>query len=371
MKVTELAIVGLGTVLPDFPVTQDQGGAWLTGYLEYPDRTKRFANRIFRLSRVETRYSVLPDFTHPESSVLYRGGLPALEERMNVFRTEAPKLAERACNEALDHAHVRPADVTHLIIITSTGFFTPGPDADLVHRLGLSVSVERTVVGMAGCSGAFTGFRFARRIVGDDPSANVLLVCVELSSIHLDDEPDHDKIVAYSIFGDACAAAVLTGANDPDQALVILGDSETRLEYEGRDLLRWDLKSTGFSITLSDELAPFFKQRIADFVAPLIAKATGNSVDPSEVRSWVVHPGGPSILRSVEQELGLKPDALASSWKVLQNGGNLSSASVLFVLQHERMRKELGDRGLFVGFGPGLTLEGAVFSLGGRAFDQL
>ena len=371
MEATELAIVGLGTVLPDYPVTQDEGGAWLTGYLEYPSRTKRFANRIFRLSSVETRYSVLPDFTDPENSVLYRGGLPTLEERMNVFRREAPKLAERACNDALHQARVRPADVTHLIIITSTGFFTPGPDADLVHRLGLSPAVERSVISMAGCSGAFTGFRFARRIVGDDPDANVLMVCIELSSIHLDDEPDHDKIVAYSIFGDACGAAVLTGAADPGRALVILGDSETRLEYQGRDLLRWDLKSTGFSITLSDELAPFFKERVANFIAPLVAKATGNSEDPREVRSWVVHPGGPSILRNVEQELELKPDALESSWRVLQNGGNLSSASVLFVLQHERMRKEPGDRGLFVGFGPGLTLEGAVFSLGGRAFDQL
>ena len=371
MKTTEVAIIGLGTVLPDYPVTQNEGGSWLSEYLEYPDRTKRFAKRIFRLSSVETRYSVLPDFTHPEESVLYRGGLPTLEERMSIYRSEAPKLAERACNEALLHARVRPADVTHLIIITSTGFFTPGPDVDLVHRMGLPISIERTVISMGGCSGAFTGFRAARRIVGDDPSAKVLMVCLELSSIHLDDEPDHDKIVAYSIFGDACAAAVLTGATDLSQALVTLEDSETRLEHEGRDLLKWDLKSTGFSITLSDDLAPFFKERVAGFVAPLIAKVTGGSKDPKDVRSWVVHPGGPSILRGVEQQLDLKPEALESSWKVLQNGGNLSSASVLFVLQHERTRREVGERGLFVGFGPGLTLEAVVFSLGGRAFDQL
>jgi predicted naringenin-chalcone synthase len=368
---TELAIIGLGTVLPDFAVGQSEAGEWVCSYLDYPSQTRRFADRVFRLSSVKTRYSVLPDFSSPLESVLYRGGLPALEDRMKVFRAEAPRLAQRACTEALSHANLSPNDVTHLIVITSTGFFTPGPDADLVDRLGLLPSVERTVVSMGGCSGAFTGFRIARRIVGDVPSAKVLMACVELSTIHLDNEPDHDKIVAYSIFGDACSAALFTGAVDPDDAIATIGDNETRLEYEGRDLLKWDLRSTGFSISLSDGLAPFFKERVADFVAPLVAKATGGSEDPRDVRSWVVHPGGPAILRGIEQELDLKPESLVSSWEVLRNGGNLSSASVLFVLQRERMRGRIGDRGLLLGFGPGLTMEAAVFSLGGRAFSQL
>lgn len=368
---TDLTILGLGNVLPTFPVSQQQGGRWLTEYVDYPDRTKRFAQRIFRLSSVETRYSVIPDFTHPERSVLYQGGLPSLEDRMRVFRAEAPRLAKQACDEALRHASLESSAITHLIMVTSTGFFTPGPDADLIELMGLSPSIERTVVSMIGCSGAFTGMRIARRIVGDDPSAKVLMVCLELSSIHLDDEPDHDKIVAFSLFGDACAAAVMTGEVDPRQAVAVFGESDTLLEYSGRELLKWDLKSTGFSITLSDDLASFFGSRIAGFAKRLVAEATGGSDDARDVESWAVHSGGPSILRGVQDALNLKPEALTASWEVLHNGGNLSSASVLFVLQREHMRRQAGQRGLMLGFGPGLTLEGAVFSHGGRRFGRL
>jgi predicted naringenin-chalcone synthase len=367
----ELAIVGLGTVYPEHRVCQDDVGPWVANYLDYPQQSRRFAERIFRLSSVRTRYSVLEDFSNSSKATLYTGGLPALEDRMRVFQTAAPALAEKASIDALEHAGLAAVDITHLIVITSTGFFTPGPDADLVARLGLSISVERTVVSMSGCSGAFTGLRLAQRIIGDDSTSKVLMICVELSTIHLDDEPDHDKIVAYSIFGDACGAAVLTNASDPNRAIATVGNFRTQLEYGGRDLLKWDLKSTGFSITLSDDLVPFFSERVGDFVAPLIEHATGGSPDPRDVPSWVVHPGGPSILRNIQQRLDLEPDALESSWRVLRDGGNLSSASVLFALQHERIRRNVGDKGLLLGFGPGLTLEGAVFALGGRAFDQI
>lgn len=368
---TDLAIIGLGTALPDNQVTQHQAGRWLSDYLGYPPTTKRFAERIFRLSSVETRYSVLRDFTNPERSELYLGGLPRLEERMRVFQAEAPRLAERACNEAIRHAEIANSDVSHLIVVTSTGFFTPGPDVELVSRLGLPETVERTVVSMAGCSGAFTGLRVARSVVGNDPSAIVLMVCVELSSIHLDDEPDHDKIVAYSIFGDACAAAVISKPTDDARTVARITDIRTRLEADGREFLKWDLKSSGFSITLSDELAPFLSERIAGFVDPMVDPLLGRSGAARDISSWVVHPGGPSILRNVQVQLDLKPDALESSWNVLRNAGNLSSASVLFVLRQEHMKRNIGDTGLLLGFGPGVTLEGAVFTHGGRAFDQI
>jgi predicted naringenin-chalcone synthase len=368
---TKLAIAGLGTALPDFPIAQSEVCDWLADRLHYSSRTRRFAERIFRLSKVESRYSVLPDFTDPANSILYRDAPPTLEARMQVFREEGPKLAERACNEALRQAGFRSKDVTHLIMITSTGFYTPGPDADLVKRMNLSSSIERTVVSMGGCSAAFTGFRLARQIVASDANATVLMACLELSSIHLDNDPNQDKIIANSVFGDACGAAVLTGATDPKQAVAFLGNNKTLLDYDGRDLVTWDLKSTGYSISLSGELTPFIKERLADFVSPLVSTLTRGSEDPQNVSSWVVHPGGPSILRTIQIQLGLKETALQSAWEVLRDGGNLSSASILFVLQREILRREVGDEGILLGLGPGLTFEAAAFRLGERAFDQL
>lgn len=335
---TDVAIIGMGTALPQYPVTQNEAGQWVVDDLDdldYPSRTKRYAGRTFRRSTVATRYSVLPDFTCPEEATLYRVGLPTLDERIETFRTETVKLAERACLSSFAEAGVVPADITHLVVVTSTGFFTPGPDWDLVVRLGLSDTVERTVVSMSGCSGAFTGLRLAKRIVGDEPASKVLMVCVELSSIHLDDIPDDDKIVAFSIFGDASAATVVTGVGEEENPAVVLGNFQSQLDIAGRELLKWDLNSTGFSITLSDELVPFLRERVSSFCQPLVASVAGDGREPRDVQSGVVHPGGPSILRNVQIQLDLKPDALETSWEVLRDGSNLSSVSVHSILDKE------------------------------------
>ncbi len=360
-----IAVAGLGTALPDYRVLQEVGCEWLTNRFGYPPRLRRFAERIFRLSRVEARYSVLPDFTDPGDAVLYGSTLPSLEARMRLFSLEAPKLAFRACREAIAEARVTPEALTHLVVVTSTGFFTPGPDVVLVDLLGLSPSIERTVVSMSGCAGAFCGLRVAGHIAAADSRARVLLVCVELSSIHLDDQPSHEKIVAYSIFGDSAAAAVVGAVSSVEAPVAVVDQFETRLLPEGRDLLRWDIRSTGFAITLGSGLVAFLAEHLKEFISPKIRAVSGGCDDPTRVPSWVVHPGGPAVLEGVQRALGLDRRNLTSAWETLRDGGNLSSASVLFVMQRERSRCQPGTRGVLLGFGPGLTLESAAYSLGG------
>lgn len=348
------AIVGIGTAVPEHAVGREASVRWLTSALRADPVAARLAERVVLRSGIDTRWTCVPDFAADGEPLLLGSSSPTTSVRMRAFREFAPPLAAEACRRALASAQTAPDEITHLVVVTCTGFFAPGPDADLVGLLGLRRDVERTLVGFMGCHAAFNGLRVARQHVEARPGGKALLVCVELCSLHFRPDPSPDNVVANALFADGAAAVVL--AADAD-ALAQLGPSAAFLEDGTRRDMGWEIGDDGFRMTLSSYVPRLVTAPLAEFVGPLAGRGTS---------SWCVHPGGRAILDHVEDALALPADALASSRAVLRDIGNVSSGTVLFVLERELARTREGDRGVMLGFGPGLTLEGASYVRGPR-----
>jgi predicted naringenin-chalcone synthase len=358
---SRVAILGIGSALAPHASRQLDLLPALVPALEPGSARERLATRIFRNACIEERRFCIPDFREGTRKALYGTPNPGLGRRMDVYRSEAPRLAASSCERALKRARVAADEITHLVVVTCTGIFTPGPDVELAERLALPPDVERTIVGFMGCSGAFHGLRVARR-AALERDARVLLVCVELCSLHRRDETGAGALVAQSIFADGAAAVVLGAVRDGDRPLAVLGADRTHLEPGTREALTWEMRDDGFAIRLSPELPALVEGRVGRFVAPLL-----DQLDPQLRLAWIVHPGGAAILRAVQRGLGLEHEDLATAWSVLRRLGNTSSSAVLYVLEEALPRIAAGSEGVMLGFGPGLTFEALHLQRGGAA----
>jgi predicted naringenin-chalcone synthase len=356
--VSQVGILGIGSALPAYASRQADLLAALVPAPAAGSARERIAQRLFRNACIEERRFCIPDFRAGAAPILYGVASPGARRRMEVYQREAPRLAASACERALKSARVAADEVTHLVVVTCTGAFAPGPDVELVSRLALRPEVERTLVAFMGCSGAFHGLRVARR-AAREPRARVLLACVELCSLHRREATDTGSLVAQSIFADGAAAVVLGACDGQSPPLVELGEARTHLEPGTRGALTWELRDDGFAVHLAPELPAIVASQVARFVAPLL-----DGVDPASPLAWLVHPGGAAILRAVERALGLERQDLASAWSVLRRLGNTSSAAILYVLEEALPGLAPGNQGVMLGFGPGLTFEALRFRRG-------
>lgn len=308
-------------------------------------------------SGIGHRWSVLPVAQGGGSPVdaggFYQGDdHPGTGERMRLYAEHAPELALAAID---DLATQRPlGEVTHLVVASCTGFVAPGIDQIIARRLSLRPSVERLLVGFMGCYAAVAALRSARHIVRSDPAARVLVVCVELSTLHLQQADAIEPLLAMLQFGDGAAAALVTA--EP-AGFAIEAPFATTLP-QSADLIRWDITDRGFAMHLSGEVPGRIAAALADADT---ARAVTGGHDIAAVDGWAVHAGGRSILDAVEGALGLQPDALAASRAVLQAAGNMSSATLMFVLAR-LLRGAPVRRGVALAFGPGLAAEGFGFA---------
>ena len=348
------AVLGLGTALPQFVIEQAAAGAAVGAWFPDGHAARDLAPRVFRLAGVALRRSVVDGFRPDMPGPLLAHPSPSTGARMQLYAMHAPDLAAVAARRALESAATPPQEIDHIVVVSCTGFVSPGPDVALIASLGLRRDVERTIVGFMGCHGAFNGLRVARAAARD--GRTTLLVCVELCSLHVQPDGSRDALVSEALFGDG-ASAVVVGRETPERpALVRLGRGASRVAPDGGAHMAWEIGDHGFRMRLSSYVPGLLAADLSDFVAPL---AGGRDVD-----SWCVHPGGPAILAQVETVLGLAPGGLVASRAALRAHGNLSSATVLFVLERELSRMEAGARGVMLGFGPGLTLEGVAFERG-------
>lgn len=337
----------IGTAVPD----HDVHGAfidWATDRIAAP-RERRLFTRMVQRAGIEHRWSVLPRAAAGGSPVDAGGfyadaALPGTAARMRIYAEAAPTLALRA----IDALHADLSGITHLVVASCTGFVAPGIDQIIARRLGLSPRVERLLVGFMGCYAAVSALRSARHIVRSEPGARVLVVTVELSSLHLQEEGALEPLLAMLQFGDGAAAALVTA--EP-RGLVLEAPFAATLP-DSQDLIRWDIGDQGFAMHLSGEVPG----RIA---AALAEPAFRDALDPGTVDAWAVHAGGRSILDAVEAALALGQGALADSREVLRQFGNMSSATLMFVLQRLLGRQVASGRAL--AFGPGLAAEGFRF----------
>jgi predicted naringenin-chalcone synthase len=358
LRDARVGILGVGSALAPHASRQQDLLPALLPSLESGSARERLARRIFDNASIDERRFCIPDFRSDSDRVLYQGPRPGLGSRMDVYRREAPRLAASACERALKSARVGAEEITHLVVVTCTGIFTPGPDVELIARLSLRSDVERTIVGFMGCSGAFHGMRVARR-AALERDARVLLVCVELCSVHRLDDSGGDALVAQSIFADGSASLVLGAVRDGRRAMALLGADRTHLEPGTREALTWEMRDEGFAVRISSLLPSLIEAHVTPFVTPLLEGA-----DPQVPLAWVVHPGGAAILRAVQRGLGLGHEEVASAWSVLRRLGNTSSCAVLYVLEEALAQLADGAPGVMLGFGPGLTFEAVRFERG-------
>ncbi|WP_229726704.1 type III polyketide synthase [Sphingomonas alpina] len=316
-------------------------------------RSAKLFDRMAARSAIGHRWSILPPTGSGGSPVDPQGFyadaiLPGTAARMAIYAEAAPMLGIAAI-EALGDL----GDITHFVVASCTGFVAPGIDQIVARRIGLSPSVERLLIGFMGCYAAVAALRTARHIVRSDPAARVLVLCVELSTLHLQDVAEIEPLLAMLQFGDGAAAALVTA--EPGGFVLGAPFATTLPESEG--LIRWDITDRGFAMHLSGEVPARIAAGLAD---PVFAQAATGGRDPAEIDGWAVHAGGRSILDAVEGALHLPAEALVASRGVLADNGNMSSATLMFVLARLLSGSPIAD-GVALAFGPGLAAEGFGF----------
>lgn len=362
-------LYGLGTAVPPYSSGQPQVQRFMTELARAAHggratKTVGFIEKIYSASGIDKRHSVLPDYVKedPAEFEFYPKNweldpFPTTAARMTVYERESVVLAAEASRRALVQAGAAAAEVTHLIVTTCTGFFAPGPDIMLLEALGLRPDCQRTLIGFMGCYAGFNAMKTAGHIIGSDPEAVVLCVSVELCSLHFQKRPEFDFLIGNSLFADGAGAAVFAAPGRDRPGLADLAASYGRVAPDSLGGMSWHIGDTGFEMRLDPGVPKTLHQHAPAFAQDLLARA---GLSRGEVSRWAVHPGGRRIIEGVGEALALDDAQTRSSRAVLAANGNMSSATIFFVLAEE-MKVATDTPVAALGFGPGLTMEGAVF----------
>jgi len=358
----------LDTLLPGFSFTQEEASRKMQEWAR-DERERRLIRAIYRSSGIKRRNTVIGDFDGGSIGSFFRAGPdgsmkgPGTAFRNAVFTSESRTLSVALARKVLDDCPgIDAGDVTHVVTVSCTGFCNPGPDYYIVRDLGMSPNTQRYHLGFMGCYAAFPALRMAAQFCEADPGAVVLVLCLELCSLHLQLTGTEDTILANSLFSDGAGAAVVS-AREPSS-----GRSAYRTEWfrntlvpDGEQEMAWRIGDHGFDISLTSYVPKIIGANLREFVEPSLVLG-GTAI--GDVDLWAVHPGGKSILDQVQKCLALRPEQLQASREVLRRFGNMSSASILFVLAE--ILKQEGRPGTekvcAIAFGPGLTVEMALLA---------
>jgi predicted naringenin-chalcone synthase len=356
----------IDTLLPDFSFAQEEAMVKMQEWAR-DDRERRMVRAVYRHSGIERRHSVLRNYDGEGEGAFFRrdadGTLqgPGTAARNDIFSTESRAMSVALARKVIGNCPgVTPADVTHVVTVSCTGFYNPGPDYHIVRELGMSDATQRYHLGFMGCYAAFPALRMAAQFCAADPSAVVLVMCLELCSLHLQLNGSEDNLLANSLFADGAGAAVVSAREPgPGTPAYRLDGFRSALVPAGEQDMTWRIGDQGFDIALSSYVPKLIGSNILELVGPALA-AGGLSL--SDIDTWAVHPGGKSIVDQVQRTLGLSADQVCVSREVLRRCGNMSSATILFVLE-EILKRPSGkgrERVCAVAFGPGLTVEMAT-----------
>jgi predicted naringenin-chalcone synthase len=350
----------IGTAVPDYDV-HDSFIRFADQIL--PERKSRLLfKRMAQRAEIEHRYSNFKPGETPvvaaDGNGFYRPGqFPSTAIRMGLFETQAIELAVRSV-DALGIDHER-SDITHLIVTSCTGFTAPGLDQQLTKRLGLNPSIQRTLVGFMGCAAAVNALKLAHHIVRSEPHARVLIVNLELCTLHLQDSADLEEILGALLFGDGSAASLVTA----EPSGIVLEGFRAATIPDSHSLLTWSIGDSGFEMTLSGEVPSRIANALRQELRRNDDRGFLHANDRDDVGLWAVHPGGRTILDAVQQALDLDPDVLCWSRGVLRDYGNMSSATLMFVLERMMRSAPRDSNGVAMAFGPGLVAETFRFRL--------
>lgn len=356
-------ILGSAVRLPDQPIAQQEVLEHAISFCATNDRQRQVLSEVYRRTGILTRCSALSadERATAEQRFFSRNELrgPSTAVRMQRYAKDAPPLAITVSTAALQDAGVHPSQITHLVTASCTGFSAPGFDIELILNLPLSPTVQRTHLGFMGCHGALNALRIAKALAEADARHRVLVCCVELCSLHFQYGWNSDNIVANSLFADGAAAIVIApGGTKPASAELAtrLAATHSVVIPDTKDLMSWRIGDHGFQMTLSNTVPEVVKEMLPQVLTRWLAD---QNLAVEQIRGWAIHPGGPRIIDAVAQALSLDEAAVAPSWSALASYGNMSSPTVLFILDALRKRGDFLPC-VVMAFGPGLTVELAL-----------
>ena len=321
----------------------------------------RILKALYHQSGIDTRFSVIPDYTRPAHQWQFYPPtenlepFPSLEERMRWYQLYAAGLSVKAIHRCLD-GKCRVGEVTHLITVSCTGMSAPGLDLELVEVLGLPPDVFRTSINFMGCYAAVHALKLAHALASV-PGTRVLIVCTELCTLHFQQTSSLDNMLSSLLFSDGSAAALVV-SDDAGKGIggLHLRDFYSEIMPEGKNAMTWGLSSTGFQMTLTGYVTDLIR---ADFAALVDHAMAKSGITRHQINGWCIHPGGKKILEAIEKSLLLSNGELAPSYAILRQYGNMSSPTILFVLQRIMENLQYSQPNCILGaaFGPGLTME--------------
>lgn len=352
-------ILAVATALPSYYAEQQTIGEKMVKALRLPQEQASFVKKVYQRSAISKRYSVVKDIeADPQDFELYPvdfGLMPSTQERNDIYVQEAPKLAMQAAIALFNEWNRDPQEITHIISVSCTGVMAPGIEFLLHQQLNLSPQIKRIGINFMGCFGAFTGLMVAAAIAEQNPLHRVLLVCTELCSLHLQMDVRPEVFIGNILFGDG-AGAVLVGCQ-PREGETPLWSIEKLGSYalkESVEKMTWTLTDEGFAMYLDRDIPKIIEDAIADFAATCIGKHDFANY------TWAIHPGGKAIVQAIERACSLRKEQTAASWQVLDQYGNMSSATFLFVLKELSRTISAHQQVLGLAFGPGLSIESIV-----------
>ena len=396
-------ILATGTAVSPHKMSQAEALAMFQDLACVNDRQRRLAKVLFDRAKVDNRFTFVPhksayqwcldDQTPPQeitagcSLTTVPDSIPRIVagashglstgQRMRLYDLYASDLAIASAKHAIKNSNRTSDSITHLVTVSCTGFSSPGVDVNLIQALPLRSTVQRVNIGFMGCHGAVNGIRTAMNIANSDPTATVLVCCVELCSLHCRFKwgPDeNEKIIGNALFGDGSASLVIANSDDQekDEANESRNSSNSSnwkiidtgsvLIDDSRASLRWDIGDHGFEMILNSDIGDRIEAELSDWLSQWLNQ---RDLSFDDINFWAVHPGGPKIISSVQNSLNLTEQQLSVSMDVLRRYGNMSSPTVLFIL--EEFKKALSEstassstdpqHALIIAFGPGMVAE--------------
>lgn len=337
-------------------------------YVSDKRSVRKIIHRIYSNAGIQYRHSVVKDFhANGDPRIFFRddGSLevPSTGQRNSIYAKKGKEMYVDIARKLLsEHPEIEKEDITHIVTVSCTGFFAPGPGFEIIKRLGLSPTTQRYHLGFMGCYAMFPALKMAKSFCQSDKDAVVMVISLELCSLHFQASETVDHLISASIFADGGAGALVSRRTPPkNMPHIALHSFASSVVEQSESDMAWTIGDTGFDMILSTYVPEIINSNLPGTIQPLFQD---HDTVPESISHWAIHPGGRAILDKIENSFKLEPDQLASSRAVLSEYGNMSSATILFVLKHmlELPMKAGPEPILAMAFGPGLTIESGLFT---------
>jgi len=362
-------ITSLAIANPENKFSQLQIANFMVRAMALDDEEAQHLKILFRASGIDTRYSAIEDYGVTEEYKFFPNNkhlepFPSTKARLQFFAQHAVALSKKSAVQCLDLIpELQRKDITHIITVSCTGMFAPGLDIALIGDLELESTVSRTSINFMGCYAAFNALRIAQSFCTQDSNAKVLIVCTELCSLHFQKEKSEDNFLANALFADGSASLLVEAQPRQKKINLRIDNFFCDLALEGEKGMAWSIGDLGFEMKLSSYIPKVIKTGIRKLTEALLR---ANNISLGDIEYFAIHPGGKKILEAIETEIGLSKEENYFAYSVLRKYGNMSSPTVLFVLDEIAQTLDKDDNGkkiLSFGFGPGLTLESLVLTI--------